>query len=486
MIARLKQLLFQNKNTRQTVIKNVFWLSFSQIISRGIRALIIIYSARLLGTAEYGIFSYALSLAGFFTLFADIGLSSILTREVSQKPERASEYFSTAFWIKVILLIGTAFAVIFISPYFSKLEGAKALLPLVAFLVIFDNIREFCNAFFRGKERMEREALITLLTNIAIAFFGFLALSSYRTSTAITVSYISSAGLGMLAAIFMLRNEFVHIISNFRKELVSPIFSAAWSIAALGLLGVFMLNIDVIMLGWLRTASDVGLYSAGQRIVQVLYVLPSILAASTFPALSRAIGKNESSQVKNIMERSMAIIFFVALPLAVGGIVLGVPIVAFVFGSEYLPGALTFQILMATLLFVFPGTLIGNYILGYNRQRDVAKFVAFASIGNAVFNYIFITPFGIAGAALATIVVQSFYNFFMWRFAKKIHNFQTLYHLKKIGVATLIMGIAAFLMNLVGFHILVTIALSGLLYIGVLVILKEKITHEILLIVRGI
>jgi len=486
MIQRLKQLLFQNKNTRQTVVKNIFWLSFGQIASRGIRALIIIYSARLLGTAEYGIFSYALGLAGFFTIFADVGLSSILTREVSQKPNRASQYFSTIFWIKIALLILTASTVIFIAPYFSKLEGAKLLLPLVAFLVIFDNIREFCNAFFRGKERMEREAFITLLTNVAIALFGFLILSYHKTATAITLSYISSAGLGMLAAIFILRDEFVHIVSNFKKELIPHILSSAWPIAVIGFLGAFMLNIDIIILGWMRTASDIGLYAAGQRIVQVLYTLPTILAASTFPALSRAIGKGDSAQARGIMERIMAMLFLISIPIAVGGIILGTPIMAFVFGAKYVPGALAFKILIGAIIFVFPGALIGNYILGYDRQRDVAKFVAFASLGNIILNYLLIRPFGIAGSALATTAVQSLFYVFLWQFSKKIHNFHTFRHLKKIGVATLAMGIVAFLMNLVGIHVLAIIAFSGLLYFGMLFVLKEPIIDEVLLIIRRI
>ncbi|PIY59464.1 flippase, partial [Candidatus Wolfebacteria bacterium CG_4_10_14_0_8_um_filter_37_11] len=48
--------------------------------SRLIRAAIIIYAARVLGAAEYGIFSYVLSFAGFFTIFADLGVSPLMTR----------------------------------------------------------------------------------------------------------------------------------------------------------------------------------------------------------------------------------------------------------------------------------------------------------------------------------------------------------------------------------------------------------------------
>ena len=485
MLPRLKRLLFQNSNARQTVVKNAFWLSFSQIVSRSVRALIIIYAARLLGTAEYGVFSYALGLAGFFTLFADLGLSAILTREATQKPEQASHYFSTAFWIKVVLLFFTALAIIFISPYFSKVEGAKAILPLVAFLVVFDNIREFSNAFFRAKEKMEYEAFVTLFMNVAIATFGFIVLGYIQTAQAVTASYVASTGLGMLAAIFVLREEFIHIVKHFRLELVRTIFTSAWSIAVIGLLGAFMLNTDILMLGWLTTASDIGLYSAGQRIVQVLYTLPSILASSIFPALSRSIINKDTVRTRNIMERAMTMVFFVALPLATGGIVLGNPIMRIVFGSEYMPGALTFQILMATILFVFPGTLIGNYILGHDRQGEVAKFVGFASLGNIIFNYLFIIPFGIAGAAAATIVVQIFYITFMWRFAKHMEDFHTFKHLKKIGLATLAMGIIAYVMNSAGIHVLITIPVSGLFYLGTLMALKEPVLIEALATLRS-
>ena len=100
IIKRLKSLLFENKGLRQTITKNVFWLSISQFGSRLIRAVIIIYAARALGTAEYGVFSYLLGLAGFFTIFGDIGINQIITREMAKKPERQSIYFSTAFWMK--------------------------------------------------------------------------------------------------------------------------------------------------------------------------------------------------------------------------------------------------------------------------------------------------------------------------------------------------------------------------------------------------
>src|SRR3989344_6207032 len=150
MINRLKELLFQNKSTRQTIAKNIFWLSIGQVGSRLIRAIIIIYAARVLGAAEYGIFSYVLGLAGFFTIFADLGISPLMTREIASHPEKRSTYFASTFWIKIFLLAITSALIIFIAPKFSNIEKAIVLLPFVALLVIFDNLRDFILAYFRG------------------------------------------------------------------------------------------------------------------------------------------------------------------------------------------------------------------------------------------------------------------------------------------------------------------------------------------------
>src|SRR3990167_1257464 len=206
MINRLKEMLFQNKSTRQTIAKNIFWLSIGQIGSRLIRAIIIIYAARVLGAAEYGIFSYVLGLAGFFTIFADLGVSPLMIREIASYPEKRIIYFSNAFWIKTFLLSITAALIIFIAPKFSNIEEAVALLPFVALLVIFDNLRDFTFAYFRGIEKMEREALLVVVMNTTIAISGFIILNFYQTAGALLFAYISSVAILSIVAFYFVKD----------------------------------------------------------------------------------------------------------------------------------------------------------------------------------------------------------------------------------------------------------------------------------------
>lgn len=479
MIKPLKEFLFKNTSARQTAIKNTFWLAAGQMGSRLFRAVIIIYAARVLGVAEYGVFAYVLGIAGFFTIFADMGINTVLTRETSRNPKEAPNYFATSLGIKVILLVLTGVIVIFAAPYISNIEIAKNLILLAALLIIVDGLRDFSSAFFRGKEKMELEALLTITSNVAIVLFGFLILQFFVTAEALVAAYIISAGAGTVLGIIILRNYYTNFLRFFKKNLLRPIISSALPIAFLSVLGAFMLNVDILMIGFFKSSSDVGLYSASQKIIQVLYLVPAIIASALFPIFSRLAKNNNHSAIKRIMERGMAAVYLVAIPLTVGGVLVGKNIIDLLYGSEYIQSALTFQILIITPLLVFPGILVSNYLLAYNKQKKLAPYAAMGAIGNVILNILLIPPFGIAGSAVATIGANLIYNTSAWRLAKKTNNFSTFKNLKKITAATLVMGVIVYTLNALGLHVLAVISISALVYLGILLLWKESTLTEV-------
>ena len=82
---KLKTFFLRNTNTGQTIIKNTFWLFSSEISGRLLKMGLIIYAARVLGSSGWGVFSYAISVASLLTMFADIGISDLIIREITQK-----------------------------------------------------------------------------------------------------------------------------------------------------------------------------------------------------------------------------------------------------------------------------------------------------------------------------------------------------------------------------------------------------------------
>jgi len=427
-----------------------------------------------------------LGLAGFFTIFSNVGVDTILTREASHQKESAPKYFANAFWIKIFFLSITAVAIIFFAPYFSNIKGAETLLPLIAVLIFFDNIRELCVAYFRAQEKMEYEALVTTFTNISITVFGFLILAKFKTSQAVTIMYISGAGAGMFLAAYIIRREFKKVFRNFSTKLIKEILNASWAVSLYGIAASFMLNTDVVMLGWFRSANEIGFYSAGQRIILILYTLPTIFASSTFPLLARLIKNSSHAQIRILTEKILLLIFLMAIPLCVGGAILGKSIMYSLYGGDYVAGAIAFQILSLAIIFVFPTIALGNLILGFNQQKKMTIYVMVASLSNIVFNAALIPFYGIAGAAIATVFAQGLYNWLMWRFSKKLTPFYVISQLKKIAVASLFMGIFAFTLQQIGINVFLIIAASVMLYFSLLYLFKEPAMEDVKIFIKAL
>ncbi|MGC9611153.1 MAG: flippase, partial [Minisyncoccia bacterium] len=470
MIKRIKSFLFENKSVKQTVIKNTIWLTGGTVISRLLRAVMIIYAARILGTEGYGVFSYALSLAAFFTIFSDIGLSGLLTRELVKNPEKVKSYIATTFRIKLVITGLSVLLTLFAMPWLIKIEAAKPLIPIVAILLALDSLRGFVFSITRSQNRMEIESVLNVVTDVLITGLGITALLLSPSPETLSIAYTVGIGLGFGISIIAVRKMTHGFFEDFDKTLVKPILSSAWPFAVMGLLGGFMINIDTIIIGWFRNASELGLYAAAQRPVQLFYLLPALVSASFFPIISRFAHDGALERTKNAMEKICVGVLAVALPLTIGGIILGKPLIQLLFGSEYLGAALTFQLLLITTLFVFPGGVIGNVIFAYNRQKIFLTSVSLGAITNVVLDLFLIPPFGIAGSAIATIVAQFIANGYVWWKFKETVDFSVIPKLGRIALASICMGLAVFTATIFHFHVISSTIIGVITYAALLII----------------
>ena len=419
MLTKIKNLLFENQNFRQKIIKNTFWLFSGQLIGRLIRVLIVIYAARILGPASWGAFSYAMSLAAFMLIFSDIGVSAIVTKESARNPELRQKYFSTALVIKSFLLAAGMLILLLGAPYLTKIEEAKILIPIISFVLLFDSLRNFGFAISRSEEKMEIEGINEIATNFFISVFGFAALYLEPTSRALAISYAAAVGIGFFLIAFKLRKYFKSLSSHFDASLLKPILKTAWPFALASSLGAIMINTDTIIIGWLLEPAEVGFYSAAQRPVQLLYVLPSLFAASLFPSLSR-LAKEKTGEFKSVLSNALKIAIFSSIPVTLIGIIWGGEIINLLFGADYLNAIPAFKILMATILIIFPAAIITNATLALDQQKNFIAFSAIGVFGNIILNILLIPSYGIAGCAAATVITQIIANSFTWHRLKKV------------------------------------------------------------------
>ena len=485
MVKKIKDFLFKNTSTKQTVAKNTVWLSISNYGGRIIKAGIVIYGARVLDTAGYGVFSYALTLAGFVSLFLDPGINSILIRETAKaSEEERMRIFSTTFIIKIVFVAIGVLAVIFIAPSFSTLPGAIALLPLAALILSFDTFRVFFVALMDARENMEWDAAITLITNAAITIFGFVFLAMSATAKSFTTAYAIGTGVGAIAAFIVVFPYIKKSLSHFSAKLVGTILRTAWPFAIIGALGILLTNTDILIISWMRSASDVGIYSAVIRIVQIFYLIPGIIQTTTLPAFSR-LAKSNTVKFRVAFEKTLGFIFLASVPLALGGMILGTQVMLLVFGGAYVTGSLALKVLMLSMMFDFPASVIAAAVFAYNHQKGLIISSAIAGVANVAFDLILIPRFGITGSAFATLGAQILSNWYLWHMMKKINNFEIVPRMGKVLIAGVGMAIVTVLLFVVGANVIVNVLLSAAIYFALLWALREPLLIEMKGMVTG-
>ncbi len=468
----------RNKSEKQTVAKNFFWLSFGQISGRLIKAVLVIYAARILGATEYGRISLALGIIGLIFNFSHLGLNSLIVRELAKKVENEKKYLSTIFYLRNVLI----FLAVAISIVVGFLMPSKNVSQIFFVLIIMATLESFISFFYsiaRGKEKMEKEALVYLVEIISTTILGVLVLVKYPSAFNLAIAYVFGALMAFVIGTKIFFNYLKSALRGFEKSLIKPIVKDAWPLTATTLISSILGYTDITMLGLiLKSSKDVGFYSAPLKIVNLLFVPTGIIASSIFPLLARKVKNN--SEV-SLVRKTFSVIFLIALPIVVGGFILSKPLIILIFSSKYLPSIKIFSVLIFMVLIIYPSTIFNNILFAHNRQKIAAVFSGSSALINIILNYFFIIKIGVLGAAIATVTSQ-FINFFLFLvYTKRIEkNWPiTFWQIKNPLIASLAMALFLIFSPLKGLPVLINIGIGGLVYFLSLIALKEPFIFEL-------
>lgn len=238
---------------------------------------------------------------------------------------------------------------------------------------------------------------------ICVAFFYF---TDYE-GDIITLSYCY-LGTAVIATIAMLitSRDLLNVGFGLKKSWIVKLFAYGKYTLGTNISAVLMRNVDVWMLGWYISPAAVAVYNVAIRVANLFEVPSMALAAILFPqAVKKAEAEGEKS-LKELYEKSVALILILTAPLVVLVVIFSRDIVWFLAGEGYEEAAVILNI-----------TMLYGLIIPFNKQMGVlldavgkAKLNMFFVIRNAaincILNALFIPFFGIIGAAYATLTTM--------------------------------------------------------------------------------
>ena len=465
-------------NPSRRIAKNTVIITISSIVCLSLAFLVFAALARYLGVGTYGLFAFAGSFVGLFGILFDLGLNTLIIREVARYKEKVSFYFENIFVIEVI----GSFIVIILICCFAYLLGyhgeTLSIILLSAIILALDTLAQLIFSTFNAYERREYEALITTLGKLIYVIVGFIGIFLQLPLFEIVILFIFSSGFKLVLGYFTL-------VSKVYKPKIKVDMSSWLPMIKLALpfgLGGFFFNvffgIDMTLLSLLKGNEAVAYYSVAFRFISIFIIIPSALTGSIWPLLSRLFIQSKDSLVK-VYTKTTQYLVILAVPISIGMFFVSDIAIMTIFGDEYANSIIALQILVWTLIFLFINNIGGATLGAIDRPilNDIS--LSFCIFVNILLDLFLIPYYSYIGAGIAAIITQIVlliqFNYFLSKNGISINFLRLMY---KPLIGGIVMGIFIYFIKIVLrafpgiMQLLIVIPIAAVVYFLVLLAIK--------------
>ena len=389
------------KASRQQILGNMVRLGSGETLARLCGVATTLFLAHRYGVVVVGVYALAQGMAQYSVPFIDFGLKHVGARLVAQYPQAAHEIVSRVQRRRllmglVLLPLLAAYAALTRLPWPLKL-------CLLAFVVVCTFYAFSLDWLAWGKERMRLIGLGRIIVPLAMLIGVLLGRNSQNVLWWLVVAALIGAAVQSLVFWGWWKRqapaEEERIVLSVIRE------SLQWrrtSIMGLATLCNLAFNsIDMLMLGVMSNPREVGLYSASYRVVnQVLYTY-YLLTQVLYPQLAR---QDLQQRIGMLKPRILFSLLGIGIAIAAVISVSRRPVLAILFGHQFLPATLLLLLLAWAIPFDFLTSYLSNAYIAWGMEKEILLCTGVAAGSNVILNLIWIPAYGATAAAVNTLV----------------------------------------------------------------------------------
>lgn len=454
--------------------KNILWLTISRILS-----LVLLFFAytqlfRYLGPYNSGQFQFVLSYATLFGVIVDFGIQQYIIKRISEDPQKAKHYFYHFLAIEIVLVTivySGMLAIAWAAGYEPIVIKAIAVAGLgVALYGLIYPFLSVMSAFYD----LKKVAFLNFLNSAVNVTVIFLSIAL---GGSIVMLVSQQAVFALIALGFYYHFVKRHIgeprifsgITHLDSHLVKTILKAAVPFALLVGFSTIYNRIDVVLITKILDYTQTGLYTAAYKFFDLIAFFPAVVSHALYPVFASLMVAGNKEKVRDTFEKYMRLMIALALPMAVGGMILAKPIIVLLAGDAFTGAAPVLAILVwaPAMLFVY---IVANSIV-VSQMTKFAMVITGANVAvNILGNIILLPRIGIIGAAIMTIVSEFLQGIFYFYFVrKKITKFRFFGVLWQPMIASATMGLIVWYLK--DSPLIPVVALGVVVYASILFIL---------------
>lgn len=357
-----------------------------------------IITARFLGPELNGVLSSLLVYSSLMIAIGSLGVSPAVTHLIGKKKFSDDKIATGVVQIWFFSTIITT-TLTFVFLHFTHPKTASYLIILTALIVPFSLFHKFSLGIFLGKNQIRGfgnlswiPTLFQLLTAILlIIFLGF------KVSGALIAVLIGS----LLISILLIFSKKIHfkLSFNIQKEVVKSILSLGVIYAFALLFLSLNYKVDIILLDYLSSNYETGIYTKGAKIAEYLWQIPMIFAPIVVAGSAITSRQKEYSQkIMLLLRVTLITVFLLAILMAL----LSHYIIIGLFGELFVESAFVLKTLLPGVVFLTMYKVLNMDLVGQGKPMVTIKAMIPALLLNLILNWLWIPEYGAFGAALAS------------------------------------------------------------------------------------
>jgi O-antigen/teichoic acid export membrane protein len=387
------------------LIKNTAFAGVSAA-SAGLLLLLLMLAGRLLGTAEYGKFVFALGLGTTFETLMDFGLNQVAIRAVARDNSAALRIFRNALGLKIPWALAAMATLMVAAAVLRNEPDVRLACCLVGGSLVLRSYMLIVRGVLQGLERFGWDSLVVITDRLLLLLAGSLALWAGTGLQGLGVAFVISRAVALVLAALLARAQIGPVGISLDRGLWREL---QWTAIPLGLFLVVInlySRVDVIMLGVLRTDAEVGFYTNAFSIYEGLTYLPSVLSAVFAPRLA-AYYVTDRRKHRTLAVGGIALAAGCALAVGAVTFVVAEPLVTRLFGPQYSAAASPLRVMSAGLALVYVIWILHTIAISMNRERLLLVTGVVGLVAKVALNAWLIPRSGPTGAAAAVVTAEA-------------------------------------------------------------------------------
>ncbi len=451
--------------------KNSIYLLIANVISGILIIILTILAARYLGDVAFGIYSFALALAGLLVIISNIGLNLVVTRDLARNKDSTGKYLANATLIEISLSIIFFLSVFLVLNLINYPEDGKLVVYLVSLAVLFEQTFIMLqNSIYRSYGKMIYESLNLIIVKSIFFILGIYVLYSGYGLIPFVLMYFLASLIGFIVALIITLKKFTLPKFEIDFKTWKYLIITALPFGLAGMLNLIYARFDMIILSILKGAAVTGWYGAANTLVGSLSFINVAFITVIFPLMSNAFISSKEL-LNNVYEKSLKYSIIFLIPLAFGVMFLSDKIITVFFGQEFIQSAIILKILIWGGIIAFINSIFYTVLGSTNRQKITSVIMGIGVFVNVSLNLILIPNFSYIGAAVAAVLTQVVCLIFAVHFQSSyLSQLKLKGTLIKSTAASLCMSAIIFYFIYLNLFLLIFIA--SIIYLAVFVLLK--------------